>query len=812
MRIPRSWSDGGPVWDGIRAKSRFPGMDGACEPSVLAPSPVVHRFPQVVLLDDAPVPVVGAGAWNVASVRDHRDGASSDAGRKGFLGFLEELLDGVRDALPAADDATTWTQRPWQVDRPIWGIRVVTEQAWQSLGVTVGEPAGAISLAPGEQREVQIFTWHRTRRSLDEESADIVDRQSETSLTTHESYQVAKRFHRELNWGFDAELGIGEGEGSIGTSSSASLIEDVERQYRRSRDATRKLTEHMRSERRVRVSSGEERGIEAREVRKISNPNPCHSVAHQLYEELQHFLVQQAPAEVEYVLAVPNPLPEITAEWVAGHEGVLRDVLRDPSLANGFDAAEELASGTDADVLVAALQRLKAAFRPLPPPQPDDRNGLDILGDALSGFGDVVTTFIDSLTGKKDDEGNGPTIDPLLLLGDPPTTAALEGLMDGALDAPSVRALAAVIVGIVRYHAGRTPGRKLQEAIGYSASVLVGANATESSSAGLQEFVEAEDVAAARAAAGTQLRRARAAFARLKGHIEENLLHYMRAIWQAEDPAQRFARLASFSLGHKPLWSLIENRVLGFHLNATLFPIRLGPELRGQLPLPNDATPPLAEGITGYAAKAPEAAKLMQSRLEDRVAVLRETRTERVAASALQQAVRRARLMVQVDEWRSPDEGATRRSIGPSSILATAAKEAERISATLAFTSLESKVLEQIQGTIVGALDVRVDRGVASQHVRLLSAVVAWAQKQAPIETIVSLPTGGVRVESLPGKCSACSEIAHREHEARIGTAEAERDVRVADAERRRRRLEAGELAADPAASIPLTVEIKKSE
>jgi len=812
MRIPRPWSDGGPIWEEIKSKSRFPGMDGSCEPSVLAPSPVIHQFSHVVLLSDAPVPVVSAGDWNVGRAVDERDDGSPEAGRRSLLGFLDELLENIRDALPAADKATESKTRSWQVETPIWGIRVVTEQAWQTLGVTVGEPAGAISLAPGEEREAQVFTWHRTRRTTDEENVDIVDRQTETSLTTHESYQVAKRFHKELNWGFDAELGIGEGEGTVGTSSSASLIQDVERQYQRSRDATRKLSEHMRSERRVRVSFAEERGVEAREVRKISNRNPCHTVAHQFYEELQHFRVQQAPAEVDYVLAVPNPLPEITPKWVACHEGTLRAVLRDSSFGDGFDAAEELTSGTGADVLVAALQRLKAAFRPLPAPQPDDRNALDVLRDSLDGFSDAVGAFVDALTGNTDEEGGGPNIDPLLLLGQPPTTAALEGLMEGALDAPSARALAAVIVAMVRYHAGRQPRVKLQEALGYAASVLVGANNTESSTAGLQEFSEPEDVAAARAAAATSHRRAKASFARLRCHIEENLLYYMRALWRSEDPAQRFARMASLSLGQKPLWSLIENRVLGFHLNATLFPIRLGPDLGSKLPVPDNAKPPIAEGIVRYVEAAPEAAKRLQARFEDRVTVLRSVRSERVAPSAIQQAVRRARLMVQVDDWRAAPPGTAVRSLNASSILATAAKEADRIVAQIAFSRPELDALDQIRGTILGALDTSVHEDIATKHVRFLSAVIAWAQKQAPVESVVSLPTGGVRVESMPGHCSACSDLVGREHEARVGTAEAERDIRVAEADRRRRRLEAGELDADPPAALPVHVEIEKPE
>jgi len=487
-------------------------------------------------------------------------------------GAAGDLLDATQLALDNGDVAAPLgramalinalqnrVNQPYQFDVFVpdsvnYGIISRYRQKWQPLSYQAGDLSGTLPLAPGETRS---FTVKQTRNTTDKSSRSksaLTARNEEFNLLSRSEADIHRRVEQSMSAGARLDSNNSAsgkagflGNGVTGSTSlnfggtlSSDTGSDSSTVKKDIAESTRKMAQEFRDEHKVEVSTEETRGIETSQVREISNPNGEISVTYLFYELQRRFEVSSRLQEIIPVILVafrvPNP-DRIDEAWVLKYEWIIRRALLDlkflPVLENlrtsfaGDEVAVEILEAqwktqlavvselrrqmgahTDLrdyarDAVLAAAQEIKTAT----PSESGGGNIEDNLGEALEYAALGVTTGVGGVLAKmlfdprkKDDDG-GSTTDL--------TGEALGSERDSARQALDWADL----------------------------------DRAQSESA-LREGIAALERATERylSAVRNRLDR-RTMIDQLLLHIKTNIMHYMQAIWRAENPDQRYLRL-----------------------------------------------------------------------------------------------------------------------------------------------------------------------------------------------------------------------------------------------------------------------------
>lgn len=843
MRFTPPWSADPTSWHAQVGTVSTPGLDAACARPVAGRPPVVHRFHDLILLPHGPLDLPP-----MPPPSTHR--AAADA-------------TGSAPPPSVVSSAGAAQTRVWAERRLRWGLFVAYEQAWHWEGSTLGELVESISLAPKEELQIQVYTWDRSKTSRDFESTDLVDQKSETSLTMHASAQVVRRMEKETHWNLGVNVGFSSGvtagiEAGVGASSSNLM----ERRREQTQDMTTRTARQVRAERRVAISTVRETGIEERRTRTLHNCNETRTVTFNFYETLSHFRVEIAPVEATWVVAIPNALPAVTPTWVSCHEGILRDVLLDRTQAAGFDAARRLARRYPPDLVATAVQRMHDAFVAQPmiihsPPRPwragperPEPGAMPVreAEDRPTALEAFTRTFAAILTGGLSEfalgiasaagaEGESPT--------QPYSFHFIESYLRGVAASPSVPGLVASMKLVNDWYQPFQRGdttcvyrlsADAESALGYAYSVLVQSTGEFPPELSMPVGATEETQNTAREAwlewkreresTTQQLVADTALFEALRCHLEENLLHYLRAIWVTEDPGQRFARLSRELLmgSGEEAWvaRLVEQPLLGFHLNCSVFALRLGQQLEAAI---DDALGarerggefPQPEGVMAFAAGVSRSALALRARVGVHFAALSESRFRadgpRLLEMAIRDAVRQSQVCRSKEPFDAPSVEASApwaSSLDPNQLPDVLVQAQRNVDARLAQAREPGAYLSDAEGRMKAELDdhldrlaaLRVDAKATQDSVHEVvdgGNLVRRAVRERDFKPImVTLPDGGCYCEPVLGTCSAVDALRGRQLEADTATREAKARQAATQVERGERRLAAGNLEADP--------------
>jgi len=843
MRFSPPWSPDPDRWHANGGAASTPGLDPACARPVASRLPVVHRFHDLFLLPRGPFELPPPLPPSTHRTIPGDDGVAAPPP-------------------PWVGTAGTPATRPWAESRLRWGVFAAYEQAWHWQGASLGELIESISLTPLEKLEIQVYTWDRSKSSRDFESTDLVDQKSETSLTMHASAQVVRRMEKETHWNLGVNVGFSSGVTAgleVGVGGSSGNL--MERRREQTQDVTSRTARQVRAERRVAISTVRESGIEQRRTRTLRNESPTRTVTFNFYETLSHYRVEIAPVEATWVVAIPNALPAITPEWVACHEGILRERLLDGTQVLAFDAVRRLARRYPTDLVQDAVRRLHSAFVaqpmsiPSPPhpwrtgpvrpePQPIAQREPDERPSPMEAF---VRTFAAILTAGLSELVHDAVTASAAAEGeaDRQSYSFIESYLRGVIATPSVPGLVAAMKLVSDWYLPFTRGSSTffyrlssdaEAALGNAYAVLVQATGEYPPSLEMPEGATEETQTAVREAWHNWKRERDAniaqavadhgAYETLRCHIGEHLLHYMRAIWLSEDPGQRLARLSRELLagvGDAPIVAhLVEQPLLGFHLNCSVFPVRLGAQLDEALRHAVSehavrADLPGAEGPALFATSLATQAGEQRARVAKRFHALAERRFREDSQRLLDAAVRDAvRVAVTCNPKRTgrdtaPTGGSTRAlSLDPAQLPDVLNVARDRVVAALAAAREpgaylgddEARAQRDVDAHLAQLAATQVDTAASAENVRqvvdggrLADRVVREGDLKA---IIVTLPDGGYYCEPVLGSCPAVDDVRARELEAHVAQAEAvARDARV-QADRHERRIAAGNLDADP--------------
>ncbi|WP_028322865.1 hypothetical protein [Desulfatiglans anilini] len=821
VHLKTPWNATVENWEarGLSDAAAFPGLAGDCGVARPGTIPVVHRFLDLFKIKDFPIRF--ASSSNEFSVMP-----------------------------PDPDCANAWPPciRAWEVLEPVPLFAVAFEQAWYHMGTTLGELIESLSLTPAEELEIHVFTWDRIKVSRDLESTDIVDKASESSLTRHDSSQVVSRMEKEKEWQLGANVGLSYGvTAGIDFSMGESLSDSIERRREERQEQTNKTTYKLRSERKLKISTVHETGFEEKRRRVLKNPNPTRSVTYNFYETLSHYRVDLAMVETDLAIALPNQLPLITPEWVVCHEGILRGHLLDESQEGGFASARMLVVPGVTNLAKGAIDALVDAFIDME----DAIRSSE--GDLLADRDSIGATRANALwIAMRTVLDNQPPIDPssylytraaLETLGTRPSLRGLKhalwmlngwlwaaGLGDAAYPVSTrletAIASACSILKLLTSGPGYPPLDRMEGPPGMTGGMSTGEGGTtageapagETLEAGLVEIEPTMEEATAKD---------RALFDALKCHIEANLLHYLRPIWLAEDPAVRLRRLAD-ELGFDiaELEQQIVEPMIGFHLNCCVYRMRLGRELEAELrkrlqSKDLSGTMPQPQALQAYLSSSRRRAGECLSRVKTYLRDTAQHRFERNAQTLLDKAVAEAKAHVltckRPRKPLSPERVPEVLSLAER-IAAEGVKRFEADDGWLAYlTERERAVRSRMKReaeTWVAAVETSQSALDENRHSAVFSTQLE-ALIDAPgqdLKTVmVVLPDGGYHCEPVVGLCSGADPLHARRLEADLMLREAEARQAQLEVDRRERRLESGDLAPEPATPV-LTVHMPKPD
>ena len=264
------------------------------------------------------------------------------------------MTDKVQPRLPSGTGLPVAVFVPWK-------------QTWTLAGFSRGNLLSSIALAPAEQITMQVFSWERRTRTLDQSSETEVEQQTDFNQTTRDTEDVfkemiAKRdFAWQLSGSIDASYSPGVASIRVQAGGSVSDTNSVQQTARSSSQALRentvKASSRVRSKRVTLVTQTVETGREERVTRVIRNPNLCHTLTLDFFETLAHYDIQLQfmKSRMRLVVLVPNPIriDDFTSEIVRRNEGALRNALIETSLVEGFDGCKMVAAYEEAKRLLA---------------------------------------------------------------------------------------------------------------------------------------------------------------------------------------------------------------------------------------------------------------------------------------------------------------------------------------------------------------------------------------------------------------------------------------------------------------------------
>ncbi|WP_282610990.1 hypothetical protein [Pelagibius sp. Alg239-R121] len=399
-----------------------------------------------------------------------------------------------------------------------FGIMTTYRQEWKPESYQVGDLVKTIPLAPGETRKYTTTQTITRKRSEKEAAKALLSVKEDLSETRRADKEIIDKANTTTNFSLSANGSFSFGIGSAGGNSTFSLNQARESaQTKKSfREAVRKAAREYRNERSTAVETMDSEAIEATTSGELSNPNNEITVTYLLYELERRYHVSERIHRLTPVIMVAQDVPaphEITEAWILVHAWIFRRVLLDDNFEEALDYIEEGLTSDEIAVEVkkshwetqkALVSRIENEVASRVRSRSVLREGLINLTQsrdlAEAGETDTSTTVARAIF------SHGTS----LLFGDdgPDRSEILEAKRKAA---QSRLAFAEEAV--------REAQERLQNVV----------SALESATDDYSEAIR------------TQFQK-RVAVDALRLHIKQNILHYMQAIWEHEQPDQRFFR------------------------------------------------------------------------------------------------------------------------------------------------------------------------------------------------------------------------------------------------------------------------------
>lgn len=273
-------------------------------------------------------------------------------GRSNITNFRDSIAD-ADDKLGDGTNPTARIQRQ-SGDAFTVGLYLPWKQTWRLKGYSRGVLLHSLTLAPQEETTIELFTWDRRKRSLEQSSSFESDQSIEQSDTTKDVIDVVRELASSNEFKIEGHAKVNvkyaavEAEVGVRGDYTSKLNNTARRSTNHLHESTQKAAARVRVNRQTKISESSETGREERVTRKVRNANMCRTLTLDYFEVLSHYIVTTAfnQDDAQVCLFVPFPLGlrnyQFTDRDLRIHERALRTALINPELAPGFEAARTL--------------------------------------------------------------------------------------------------------------------------------------------------------------------------------------------------------------------------------------------------------------------------------------------------------------------------------------------------------------------------------------------------------------------------------------------------------------------------------------
>ncbi len=252
---------------------------------------------------------------------------------------------------------------PWYItgkatENAQWAVGIEFAQTWSSRGFKRGRLVNSVPLTlfPGT-KEISVRSWVRriVKSTISESSESLTT--SELSDEEKWSLSAKKALTNQNNTSFNPSATINQvtipgGPIPVSAGGNLGIAGQIGSQVTRSLEngrefvqtATVKATQSLKIARNNTVEETTETGRETSTKETISNPNHCNTLNYLYYEVLEEIEICTRLSSVNLYLLVALPIEQnVTEAWLLEYECTLRPLIACEKLQAGFDAAKKLA-------------------------------------------------------------------------------------------------------------------------------------------------------------------------------------------------------------------------------------------------------------------------------------------------------------------------------------------------------------------------------------------------------------------------------------------------------------------------------------
>lgn len=234
------------------------------------------------------------------------------------------------------------------------GVFTTYNQEWKLLGYSRGSLLSSLTLAPKEELSIEIQTYDKHKIENERTFSTEVEFNSEVANMEKASSKVMN----ELVDTTDSKAGLGFGvpvpagnipveikaDGTINKNIKDTLTSSIENIS----DLTKKASEKIKSTSQIKIVQSHEFGEEKKVIRKISNPNNSRTLTFNHFEIVENYNVTtlHQVENLQPCLLIDNPFisTPIDLNFILAYEDKLAPAILNQAYINGFEAAKKLSA------------------------------------------------------------------------------------------------------------------------------------------------------------------------------------------------------------------------------------------------------------------------------------------------------------------------------------------------------------------------------------------------------------------------------------------------------------------------------------
>jgi hypothetical protein len=200
-----------------------------------------------------------------------------------------------------------------------FGQRLDLRQEWRHEGFTLGELISSLSLLPNEELTLEVSSWQRSKTEIAEEQSTETRERMEREQRRSDEESTTNEAATSEGWSVSANGSVSYGPASASVSAeyTSSTENRAQSAQRHISEATTRAANEVSLKRAVKMTQTAEAGSEARNTRRIRNPNSCHTVTFNFFQIVKLYDVQTRLDGDAPTVMLPGLFPAVYADGTA---------------------------------------------------------------------------------------------------------------------------------------------------------------------------------------------------------------------------------------------------------------------------------------------------------------------------------------------------------------------------------------------------------------------------------------------------------------------------------------------------------------